>query len=44
VLEYFAGNTFDPVRSPRMFIAATLAWLLAEKPDFGMRRQSRHRR
>ena len=36
VLEYLAGNTFDPVSAPRTAFAQTFAWLLAEKPDFGM--------
>jgi len=36
VLAYLAGNTLDPVKAPRTALAQTFAWLLAEKPDFGM--------
>ncbi len=36
VLEYLAGKRREPVSSARIAIAATLAWLLAEKADFGM--------
>lgn len=36
VLEYFAGKVLEPVSSPRMAMAATLAWELAEKADLGM--------
>src|SRR5690606_21505748 len=36
VLENRGGNLLEPVRSARIAIAATFAWLLAEKPDFGI--------
>ena len=36
VLENRDGNTEDPVSAPRTAMAQTFAWLLAEKPDFGM--------